>query len=191
MVMPAAIHRTWTIHDLDELPQDGSRYELIDGVLFVSPPPSWRHEYGVSDLFLLVTTYVRQHGLGESLPPTTGLQRGPRTYVLPDLFVVPLVNGVRPRDPHLAHPRLVIEIVSPSSRFRDHGLKRDFYQRNADLYWIVDIRRRVVHVWRPEAAGPEVCTEQLTWQPSPLHPPLVIDLAALFDAPPADTSAED
>jgi Uma2 family endonuclease len=191
MVMPAAHRRIWTINDLDGRPENGTRYEIIDGVLFVSPPPAWRHEYGVTDLLLLVATYVRTHRIGEVLPPTTGLQRGPRTYVLPDLFVVPLTDGVRPRDPHLARPQLVIEIVSPSTRFRDHGLKREFYQRHADLYWIVDLRRRVVHVWQPGADAPEVVTEELRWQPSPAHPPLVIDLHALFDAQPTDTDPEE
>ena len=189
--MPAAIEQIWTVDDLDAFPDDGNRYEIMDGVLFVSPPPSVRHEYGVSDLFALVINYVRRHGLGDALGPTTGVQRGQRTFVLPDLFVVPLENGVRPVNPRLARPRLVIEIVSPSSRFRDHGVKRDFYQHVADLYWIVDLRRRVVHVWRPGATNPEVVTDQLRWQPSPSHSPLVIDLPALFDAPPSDTDDGD
>ena len=63
MAMPAA-HTEWTVDMLDALPDDGQRYEIIDGVLFVTPAPSDVHQYVVGELLTLHLAYLRRSGVG-------------------------------------------------------------------------------------------------------------------------------
>jgi len=135
MTMPAGVERPFTVEDLEATPDDGRRYELIDGMLLVSPAPAWPHQEA---LFALAITLraacppefrvivapfaVRQDGLNE---------------VQPDIIVA------RHRDITEANlplaPLLTVEVLSPSSRLRDASLKEAFYARlGVHSYWLLD-----------------------------------------------------
>jgi len=93
MAMPAQ-HTEWTVEMVRALPDDGNRYEVIDGELFVTPAPSVAHQRAVLELAYFVGPYVRAHRIGEALiSPADVIVYGPRKFVEPDLFVVPPVNG--------------------------------------------------------------------------------------------------
>src|SRR5678815_672930 len=92
MAMPAQ-PTEWTVDMVRALPEDGNRYEVIDGELFVTPAPSLTHQNAVLELALLVAPYLREHALGRAvISPADVIVYGPRKFVQPDLFVVPLVN---------------------------------------------------------------------------------------------------
>ncbi|WP_131767028.1 Uma2 family endonuclease [Candidatus Protofrankia californiensis] len=126
----------FTVDDLAEMPDDGRLYELVDGVLLVSPAPRWEHQVGCGELTMLLRgacpsdLYV--------FGPTPDVRKGRRTSVQPDICVVhrtDLVRGER----YLAVPVLVVEVLSPSSVGIDRLLKRDVYARlGVPHYWIVD-----------------------------------------------------
>lgn len=170
----------WTRAAVLALPDDGIKYELIDGELLVTPTPRVRHQDGVMELFRLLDSWVRDHDVGRCYGLPGDLEIEPGQVNEPDLFVIP--PGPRhERWEDLPRPLLVIEVVSPSTARHDRGLKRRFYQRaGIPEYWIVDLDARLVERWRPGDQRPEVLGEALAWQPAPHRPPLVLDLHAYF-----------
>jgi Uma2 family endonuclease len=129
-----------TYEDLRQMPEDGRRYELMEGDIEVTPAPLIGHQRISSNLQMILTGHVEEGGLGVLLaaPVDVILDRG--TVVEPDLVYVA-------RD-HLAilteraiegPPDLVVEILSPSTEERDRGVKRRIYARHGiPHYWLVD-----------------------------------------------------
>ncbi|KLL09744.1 hypothetical protein FrCorBMG51_22835 [Protofrankia coriariae] len=126
----------FTVDDLEEMPDDGRRYELVDGVLLVSPAPRWEHQHACLELAVALRGRCPD-GL-VVFGPTPDVRKGRHTSVQPDVCVVrrdDLVRGER----YLAVPVLVVEVLSPSSLGIDRLLKRDVYARlGVPHYWIVD-----------------------------------------------------
>ena len=172
----------WTAEMLDELPDDGNRYEIIDGELFVTPSPAWRHGDAVMDLYRPLNAYARDHGVGHVKVAPQDVVYSRRTVVEPDLFVVPLVDGRKPRTwAEAGRLLLAVEVLSPGSQRADRWVKRALYQReNVPEYWIVDVDARLIERWRPGDERPEILGERLEWQPAADHPALAIDLERYF-----------
>jgi Uma2 family endonuclease len=180
MVMPATTR--WTADMVRALPDDGKRYEVIDGELFVTPAPSWMHQSVVLELAMLLAPYVREHGVGHVIGAPAEVVFGPRNMVVPDVFAVPLVRGEAPRAwEEVGRLLLAIEVLSPSTRRTDRREKRELYQRKGvPEYWTVDVEARAIERWPPDASAPETVTEQLNWRPDAFVDPLTIDVAAFF-----------
>lgn len=128
--------RPLTRADLDELPDDdGHRYELIDGVLIVSPSPQLPHQDMVGNLYLLLRAGCPPHLKVVLAPFRVALADD--TEVQPDLMVSPREQFTRKELP--GAPLLAIEVLSPSTRRIDLLLKRDRLQSaGAASYWLVD-----------------------------------------------------
>ncbi|HSU97576.1 MAG TPA: Uma2 family endonuclease [Gemmatimonadaceae bacterium] len=175
-------HRHWTAADLRDIPDDRNRYEIIDGELFVTPSPSWRHQDLAGLLFSLLGPYLEAHQLGKVLLAPADVELSDDTVIEPDLFVVPLVEGKPPaRWKDVGRLLVAIEILSPSTSRVDRTVKRRRYQREGvPEYLIVDGDAHVVERWRPADERPEIISERLEWQPDPSLLPLVIDLPLLF-----------
>lgn len=172
----------WTPEMVRALPDDGNRYELIDGMLLVTPSPILLHQRAVSQLARTLEPYVERRALGEVLTSPADLTLAPDTIVQPDVFVAPLVDGALPRQwTDVRGLLLAVEVLSPGSRRHDRVTKRAFYARvGIPEYWIVDLDARAVERWRPGDAEPERCTERLAWRPAGTDEPLELDLTALF-----------
>lgn len=176
--------KRWTLRELHRLPDDGNKYELIDGELFVTPPPTDDHETIAARLTRILDPYVAAQRLGFVYRPRSVLRyRGSEAE--PDLMVRlphPRPTG-RDRDWDRAPvPILVVEIASPYTRRRDREQKRALYQRaGVEEYWMVDAEERSVTVAR---AGHEdlVATTRLTWRPSSADVPLTFDLGEIWGA---------
>jgi Uma2 family endonuclease len=97
MAMPAE-QVQWTVEMLDALPDDGQRYELLDGELFVTPAPSDVHQLAVGALHARLRAYMRPSDVGRAFSSPSDVRRGDRrrNRVQPDVFVVRLVDGKRP-----------------------------------------------------------------------------------------------
>ncbi len=180
-MVPSA--RSWTRDEVLALPEDGNRYELIDGELLVTPSPRMVHQLAVQALFERIAPWVRANRIGTTClsPADLDLQSGQLSQ--PDLFVVGLVGGREAREwSDCPIPLLVAEVVSPTTARFDRIVKRRRYQRSGvPLYWIVDLDARMVEAWTPAAVSPTIADRLLEWRPDPAGPLLVIDLAALFD----------
>lgn len=172
----------WTREQVLALPDDGNRYELVDGELLVSPSPRGLHQRGVWCLYDRIKPYVRTNGLGVTGLAPADLALDGRQVLQPDLFVSALVDGREPVDwVDFGVPRLIAEVLSPSTARSDRVVKRPKFQRvRVADYWIVDLDARTVERWRPSDTRPEVVDTTIAWQPDPAHPPLVIDLPDYF-----------
>ena len=181
MGMPQAAQR-WTADMVRALPDDGKRYEVIAGELFVTPAPNFDHQGAVGRLLLRLIPYVDAHRLGYALMSPADIEFDDETLVQPDLFVAPRPQGRRPKGwSEVKHLSLAVEVLSPSTARADRTVKRRLFQRvGVPEYWIVDVEARLVERWRPGDERPEVLTELLEWRPNPAAPPLEIDLPKLF-----------
>jgi len=181
--MPAAHSSEWTVDMVHALPDDGNRYEVIEGELLVSPTPSLLHQSAVLHLAALLLPYARQAAVTVHVAPAA-VTWSDRTEVQPDVLAIPLVNGrpaVRFEDAGVL--LLAVEVLSPSTTRTDRFAKRRAYQkRGVPEYWIVDPVGRLVERWRPGDEEPDIFFDSLTWQPNPDVAPLMIDLGGYFRA---------
>lgn len=183
MPIPVPEPTVWTVEMLRDLPDDGKRYEIIDGELLVSPSPRWRHQRAAQTLLLRLSTYLDASRAGYAYFAPADVEFSRLRVVEPDLFVVPLVDGRPPNHFHeVRRLLLAIEVLSPSTALYDRQKKRRLYQsERVPEYWIVDCDARLIERWRPDDERPEILTESLAWHPEGASAPLVIDVAALFE----------
>ena len=183
MGMPQTAER-WTAARVRTLPSDSKRYEVIAGELFVTPAPTFDHQDAVQRMFFPIREYLERIRAGYPAMSPADIEFDDETLVQPDVFVVPLVDGRRPRRwRDITRLLLAVEILSPSTARADRTVKRRLFQRvGVPDYWIVDVEARLVERWRPGDERPEIVTDSLTWQPDPAHAPLIIDLPPLFAA---------
>lgn len=181
MGMPEAVQR-WTAAQVRELPDDGKRYEVVDGELLVTPAPRYDHQRAVGALYIALHGYLSSMRMGEVVMSPADIEFDPATLVQPDVFVVPLNDGRRPKTwADIRGLLLAIEVLSPSTARADRTTKRRRYQRaGVPEYWVVDLDARLVERWRPEDERPEVLTDRLAWQPDPSAPPFELDLPRFF-----------
>ena len=174
----------WTREQVLALPDDGNRYELVDGELLVSPSPRGLHQRGVRELFRLVDPYVTAHRLGSTIFAPADLDLRTGQLVQPDLFVGAMVGGREPVDwKDYGIPIAVAQVLSPSTARYDRITKRRRYQRSGvPVYWIVDLDARLVEVWGPADVGPTITDGELQWKPDQAVAPLAIDLPSYFRA---------
>src|SRR5262249_23154418 len=160
----AAQAKEWTLEEVHSLPDDGNKYELVRGQLFVTPPPSFEHEHIGTRLHRVLDPYVRTQRLGEVFRPRSVMRfQGSETE--PDLIVLSAVDRTTYCD-NMPIPILIVEILSPSTRRRYLGDKRSFYlDAGVGDYWIVDPEQKTI---RSIASGREdiVARESLSWKPS-------------------------
>ena len=183
MGMPATIS-DWTVDMLDALPDDGQRYEIIDGELFVTPGPGEGHQDVVGALYRRLHEYLAGHGIGRAMISPADVRRGDRTRnrVHPDVFVVRLVEGKRPAYPYELHDLLLaVEVVSPSNPSLDYQVKRDLYLREGvGEYWVVNPDARNVSRWRGRDDPGDVLSKEVVWNLLGMPAPLLLDLAEFF-----------
>jgi Uma2 family endonuclease len=181
MGMPAQ-STYWTADMVRALPDDGKRYECIDGELLVTPSPRLVHQQAVAELWRELNAYVRRERIGRAYLSPADVELEPAMLVQPDVFVTPLVSGRGPRNwVDIRSLLLVAEVLSPSTARYDRVTKRRFYARNAvPEYWIVDADARLIERWRPGESRPELLEDRLEWHPSGASAPLLLDLDAYF-----------
>jgi len=172
----------WTAEMVRALPDDGNRYEVVDGELLVTPVPAELHQRAVTLLALELGLLAREQGGFEVLVSPADLELDPRGMVQPDVFAQGFVNGRPSVAWNTGAPLLLaVEVLSPSTARADRTIKRRRFQRaGIPEYWIVDLDARVIERWRPTDARPEILGETITWQPGANGEPLTIELGLLF-----------
>lgn len=156
--MPGATlthRRTWSDAELQSLPANGHKHELLDGNLVMSPVPA-NHGVICVRLILLLGNFVQRRKLGEVYDSSTGFRLSSQVLLSPDVSFVGtarLKKILRGPDRFLAGaPDLAVEVLSPSDRMRELHRKIDLYfQYGARLVWIVNWKREQIHIYQPNS----------------------------------------
>ena len=130
----------WTYADYAALPDDGNRYEIIAGVLYMTPAPGTGHQSISARVVTFLVTHVEFAGLGRVFAAPVDVELAPDTVVQPDIVVVLSANLHRITPSRIiGAPDLVVEILSPGTAGYDRREKQDAYARSGvGEYWIVD-----------------------------------------------------
>jgi Uma2 family endonuclease len=165
------------------MPDDGNRYEVVWGELFVTPSPVRQHQRIVGRLLVALHDYCERHGIGEALTSPADISWSIDSLVQPDVFVVAAEHAADEWD-GIRRLRLVVEVLSPSTARRDRFQKRKLYQANGvEMLWLIDPDRRLVETWTPAATLPVVEAKRLMWRPDGAPEALVVELDAIFGSP--------
>jgi Uma2 family endonuclease len=155
--MTTKIAPLMTVEDLEAMPDDGNRYELIEGELFIGEPimtrsPTLAHQFAIGNLHSCLKDYLKQNPLGKVVF-TPGVIFDEYNSFIPDLAF--LTNEQLARIGSESHireaPALVIEVVSPGSdnARRDRVIKLQIYGKfSVGEYWIADPEARTVEIYR-------------------------------------------
>jgi Uma2 family endonuclease len=184
MVMPLPLP-TFTTDDLRSFAEDGQRYELLEGMLLVTPAPGSAHQVVLGRLFGAVQRHLATDGMAHAVSPGE-IEVAPKTLLEPDLLVFPASYAPGTAWRKIRGWWLAAEVFSPSSRVYDRAYKRDAYlSLGVREVWLVDLDERAVFVSRGGEAGRDVRhAGQLLWTPAELREPLAIDVASLFQGIP-------
>ena len=178
--MPMATTRkVWTLEEVHSLPDDGNKYELVRGELFVTPPPTDEHETILARLTRLLDAFVAAHGLGFVYHPRAVI-RFEGSEVEPDLMVRKPQSRPDASWDSAPVPTLVVEVISGSTRRRDHEQKKSLYmEAGVGEYWIVDPSRGTITVVRRGEAD-RVERERVSWMPLGVSSALIVQLPDVF-----------
>src|SRR5258708_26219728 len=136
----------YTVEDLERFPSDGNRYELLDGVLLVTPAPSFAHEVVAARIALILANAVQVPGHAHVLT-RAAVSFPPRTQLEPDILVVPHCFPLGSKWHEITEHWLAVEVISRSSRVYDREFKRDAYLAlGVREVWLVDRDDRSVEV---------------------------------------------
>ena len=170
---------------LDALPDDGQRYEIIDGELFVTPAPGMPHQEVVGELFFRLRSFLETSAVGKAAISPSDVWRGERSRnrVQPDVFVVRRFDGFKAEYPfHMRDLLLAVEVVSPGNPLVDFHIKRELYLREGVAeYWIIDPDARIVTRWRGRDEPGDAISRELRWKPDGMTAEFVLNLPEFFD----------
>lgn len=159
----------WDYSDYARLPDDGNKYEVIDGEVLVTPAPTPWHQYYISNIQRRLHEYVTKQGLGVVLYDVDVLF-ATGNFLRPDLCFVrtELKHGIVKRGVEVP-PDLIVEVLSPTTSSIDMVKKpRRYGESGVPEYWVLDPEKHCVWVWRfaQGATEPERVERVLTWLPA-------------------------
>ena len=177
--------RLLTYEDYAALPDDGRRYQVLDGELDVTPAPTTLHQKVSMRLSHLLFEHAEAGDLGLVLAAPVDVVLGRHVIVQPDLVYVskPRLSIVTPKF-ILGAPDLAIEILSPGTKRKDRRKKSRIYARESvPWYWIADPDERTIDEWEldsdRDAYSLRSHADDASFSPA-LFPGLAIDIARLF-----------
>jgi Uma2 family endonuclease len=170
-----------TYEEYVALPEDGNRYEVIEGKLCVLPVPNRRHQTVLLNLALALANFIKTRRLGHVYFAPFDVVLSDTNIVQPDiLFISNDRLGIMTEAGATSAPDLAVEVISVSTRGRDEDTKLRLYEQfGVEEYWLIDPMMAIVTIHRRHTAcrlnRPD---ETLT---TPLLPGLAIPLAAVFE----------
>ena len=180
--MAHELRRKLEYSDIQAVPEDGKRYELVLGDLFVNPSPSPTHQRVSMRLERLLEDYFHARTIAEVFHAPVDLILTKQDVFVPDILVTADPSHITKRGIERP-PLLVVEILSPSTRKLDRGVKsRRYAELGVQHYWIVDPDGKRIDCYRLEkgAFRPLIDAEGETTLTHPDWEGLVVDLAKLW-----------
>ncbi|MEO7521609.1 MAG: Uma2 family endonuclease [Gemmatimonas sp.] len=179
MGMAIAVPR-YTTEDLEQFPDDGNRYELLDGVLLVTPAARRMHQVVAGRLHVRLALAVEEVGLAQIVSPGVVVQV-PRTQLQPDILVQPARFALEKDWSRVTDHWLAIEVLSRSSRVYDREIKRGaYFALGVREVWLVDIPDKSVEIWRRPSES-TTARESLVWRVPTVDLDVTIDLLTIFE----------
>ena len=138
----------WTYEDYAAIPEDGHRYEVVNGVLYMSPSPNLGHQSIVGEIFAYLRDFAWSGELGEVFIAPVDVELNEGNVVQPDVLVVLKEHLGRLRKSRvIGAPDLVVEVASPSTTRHDMHAKLDAYaSAGVPEYWMVNPDAQAVKV---------------------------------------------
>ncbi len=182
--VPGPPQGSWTYEDYATLPDDGQRYEIVNGVLVMAPAPTPEHQSIAVRIAYYMFPHVDLAGIGRLLPSPIDVELGPKQVFQPDVVVILNAHLDRIAAKRIiGAPDLVVEVVSPSSGVMDRIAKYAVYAHaGVPEYWIVKPESRTVEVFvleDGEYRSPGIFTGRATL-PSRVVPGLPVRVEQFF-----------
>ena len=152
--LPAAQHNLLTADDLTKQPDDGTRYELVKGVLRKMPPAGFEHGICAAEIGSRLNVHVRTHQLGYVCGAETGFKiaQNPDTVRAPDAAFVRQASIERQgivKGYWEGAPDLVVEVISPGDTYAEVAEKvEEWLAAGCTMVWVINPRRETVEVYR-------------------------------------------
>lgn len=153
--VPGPEQGSWTYDDYASLPDDGQRYEVVNGVLVMSPALDGPHQDAVLRIAHYLLVHVEFAGLGKVRVAPFDVQLSSKDVFQPDVFVVLNAHlSKMQKKKMIGAPDLVVEVASPSTALLDRVGKYERYAKaGVQEYWIVNVETATVQVSVLEAGG--------------------------------------
>ncbi len=173
-----------TYQDFCALPDNGRRYEILDGDLYMSPSPTPLHQHVLLELGANLRAHVKRHDLGRVFIAPLDVLLSEHDIVEPDIiFVSKARESIITAKNIVGVPDLLVEIISPSNTERDVRDKQNIYARcGVPFYWMLDPEgRSIIELQLVGKAYARVCelSGDATFTPR-LFPGLAIELSELW-----------
>ena len=177
--MPIDVRLTYEDYCL--LPNNGKRYEIIDGELFVTPSPLQRHQLVLANLLYYLTDFVKKHNLGTVYPAPFDVVFSQYDVVEPDILYISKARASVVTEKNVqGAPDLVVEVLSESTAKIDRTAKLKLYARyGVAEYWVIDPEVCSAEIYRLVPGGYELASQLDSSQAltSPLFPGFALSLA--------------
>ena len=137
--VPGPKQGEWTYEEYAAIPEDGHRYEVVNGVLYMAPSPTWDHQRSAFKISVCLNVCIEEAGRGKVCIAPMDVELSDKNVVQPDVLVVlnerlDWITNSRV----IGAPDLVVEVVSPSTARHDLSEKLSTYARaGVPGYWIV------------------------------------------------------
>jgi Uma2 family endonuclease len=141
--------KNYTYQDYLELPDDGNRYEIIEGELVMPPAPYTIHQDICRNIAIELTIYTRKMKLGKIYFAPTDVVLSDINVVQPDILFISKENLQIITEKNIKGvPDLIVEIISPSTDYYDLFVKKETYERSGiKEYWLVDPQKQWVEIY--------------------------------------------
>lgn len=181
--MSATQIEVFTVADYRAMPEDGKRYQLVEGEFFVSPSPKTFHQVVQRNLLRILDTYLLEHPVGTVLGAPCDVYLDDLNVYQPDVFFIAGKNANRIHDDGIhGAPDLVIEILSPSTAGLDRRKRGHFATAGTVEFWQIDTALRQIQrfVFAENAAKPVALIDEPETFTSPLFPGLTLATTDIF-----------
>jgi Uma2 family endonuclease len=169
----------YTVDDLAEFPNDGNRYELLDGLLLVTPAPNTGHQVIATRIQARLVQAVQWTGFAHVVGPGV-VVRVPNTQLQPDILVFPATYKADTDWRKIKDHWLAVEVLSRSSRIYDRAFKKDaYFALGVRQVWLVDRWTKRIEVWRSSGSH-KVIRSVLRWRLPTGPETMTLDLAEVF-----------
>jgi Uma2 family endonuclease len=178
MAMPVTVP-TYTLDDLERFPDDGSRYELLEGALLVTPAPRAVHQIVASNIQMQLAMALAPGRHAHVVGPGA-ITVPPRTQLQPDVLVYPARFSPAMDWASITEHWLAVEVLSRSSRVYDREVKRDaYFALGVGQVWLADYHDQSVEVWQARGRH-TVVRDVIRWRVPTLDLVVPVNLATVF-----------